>query len=63
MAMTFRYSHFSPKHKTRIINILGKVLSQNPPHTKKVVGITAETERVQTAISVPVTAHYPIGKR
>ena len=37
MAMTWRYAHLSPKHKTRIINILDKVMSQNPPQTEKVV--------------------------
>jgi integrase len=37
MAMTLRYAHLSPKHKTRVINILDRVMSQNPPQAKKVV--------------------------
>ena len=31
MAMTLRYAHLSPKHKTRVVNILDRVMSQNPP--------------------------------
>jgi len=37
MAMTLRYAHLSPRHKTRIINILDRVMSQNPPQADKVV--------------------------
>lgn len=42
MSMTLRYAHLSPKHKTRVINILDQVMSQNPPQSKgheKVVSI------------------------
>jgi len=31
MAMTLRYAHLSPKHKTRVVNILDRVMSQIPP--------------------------------
>jgi integrase len=37
MDMTLRYAHLSPRHKTRVINILDRVMSQNPPQTEKVV--------------------------
>lgn len=37
MSMTLRYAHLSPKHKTRVINILDRVMSQNPPQEEKVV--------------------------
>ncbi len=42
MKMTLRYAHLSPKHKTRVINILDRVMSQNPPQMeteKKVVSL------------------------
>jgi integrase len=44
MSMTFRYAHLSPKHKTRVINILDRVMSQNPPQSQiqeKVVSLRA----------------------
>ena len=31
LEMTLRYSHLAPSHKTRAINILDRVMSQNPP--------------------------------
>jgi len=37
MDMTLRYAHLSPKHKTKVVNILDKVMSQNPPQSEKVV--------------------------
>jgi integrase len=39
MEMTLRYSHLSPKHKGKVINILDQVfsVSQNPPQVEKVV--------------------------
>ncbi len=37
MSMTLRYAHLSPRHKTRVINILDRVMSQNPPQAEKVV--------------------------
>ena len=37
MTMTLRYAHLSPKHKTRVINILDRVMSQNPLQAEKVV--------------------------
>ena len=37
MSMTLRYAHLSPKHKTRVVNILDRVMSQNPPQAEKVV--------------------------
>jgi len=37
MDMTLRYAHLSPKHKTRVINILDRVMSQNPPQAENVV--------------------------
>lgn len=37
MEMTLRYAHLSPRHKTRVINKLDLVMSQNPPQGDKVV--------------------------
>jgi len=37
MDMTLRYAHLSPRHKTRVVNILDQVMSQIPPHAEKVV--------------------------
>jgi integrase len=37
LKMTLRYAHLSPKHKTRVINILDRVMAQNPPQAEKVV--------------------------
>jgi site-specific recombinase XerD len=37
MAMTLRYAHLSPKHKAKVVNILDRIMSQNPPQTEKVV--------------------------
>jgi integrase len=42
LTMTLRYSHLAPNHKTRAVNILDRVMSQNPPHeeiVKKVVSL------------------------
>jgi len=33
--MTLRYSHLAPNHKTKAVNILDRVMSQNPPQTEK----------------------------
>jgi integrase len=35
LTMTLRYAHLSPNHKTKAINILDRVMSQNPPQTEK----------------------------
>jgi integrase len=43
LEMTLRYSHLAPNHKTRAINILDRVMSQNPPQsstTQKVVALS-----------------------
>jgi integrase len=38
MDMTLRYSHLSPKHKGKVINILDRVLAaQKSPQGKKVI--------------------------
>jgi len=37
MDMTLRYAHLSPKHKTKVINILDRVWSQISPQVEKVV--------------------------
>jgi integrase len=37
MEMTLRYAHLSPKHKGKVINILDRVMTQNPPQAEKVV--------------------------
>jgi site-specific recombinase XerC len=37
MAMTLRYAHLSPKHQAKVVNILDRIMSQNPPQTEKVV--------------------------
>ena len=42
MSMTMRYAHLSPKHRSRVICLLDRVMSQNPPQEegqKKVVSI------------------------
>jgi len=41
MEMTMRYAHLSPKHKTKVVSILDKVIgrSQNPPQERKVVNL------------------------
>ena len=46
MAMTLRYAHLSPKHKARVINVLDKGMSQNPPQEEKVVQLTSRHYRV-----------------
>jgi integrase len=35
LTMTLRYSHLSPNHKTRAINVLDRIMSQNPPQIEK----------------------------
>jgi integrase len=35
VTMTLRYAHLSPNHKTKAINVLDRVMSQNPPQTEK----------------------------
>jgi site-specific recombinase XerD len=37
MDMTLRYAHLSPKHKTKVVNILDQVLTQKSPQVDKVV--------------------------
>ena len=37
MDMTLRYAHLSPKHKTRVVNLLDGVMSQISPQVEKVV--------------------------
>ena len=37
MSMTLRYAHLSPKHKKKVINLLDRVMSQNPPQAEKVM--------------------------
>jgi integrase len=32
--MTLRYAHLAPNHKIRAVNILDKVMSQNPPQSE-----------------------------
>jgi integrase len=32
MDMTLRYAHLSPRHKTKVVNLLDRLWSQNPPH-------------------------------
>jgi integrase len=40
MDMTLRYAHLSPKHKTKVVNVLDRVMSQNPPQAQKVVNLS-----------------------
>ena len=40
LTMTKRYSHLSPEHKSKAVNILYKVLSQKPLQAEKVVLLT-----------------------
>jgi integrase len=43
LTMTLRYAHLAPNHKMRAINILDRIMSQNPPHSvmpKKVISLT-----------------------
>ena len=37
MDMTLRYAHLSPIHKTKVINILDRVMSLESPQDEKVV--------------------------
>lgn len=37
MEMTLRYAHLSPKHKTKVVNVLDRVMSQNSRQAEKVV--------------------------
>jgi site-specific recombinase XerD len=37
LKMTLRYSHLAPSHKAKAVNILDRVMSQNPPQEGKVV--------------------------
>ena len=42
LKMTLRYAHLAPSHKTKAVNVLDSVWSQNPPHgeeAQKVVAI------------------------
>ena len=44
ISMTLRYAHLSPKHKTKVVSILDRLMaekpmSQNPPQGKKVVNL------------------------
>jgi len=42
LTMTLRYAHLSPNHKTRAINVLDRIMSQNPPQSvipQKVVSL------------------------
>jgi integrase len=43
LTMTLRYAHLSPNHKTRAVNVLDRIMSQNPPQSvisQKVVSIS-----------------------
>ncbi len=31
LIMSLRYAHLSPNHKTRAVNVLDRIMSQNPP--------------------------------
>ncbi len=35
LSMTLRYAHLAPDHKTRTIHLLDRIMSLNPPQTKK----------------------------
>jgi integrase len=35
--MNLRYAHLSPKHKGKVVNILDRLMSQNPPQEEKVI--------------------------
>jgi integrase len=39
IAMTLRYSHLAPGHKSKAVNMLDRVLSQNPPQEEKVISL------------------------
>jgi site-specific recombinase XerD len=42
LTMTLRYAHLSPNHKTRAVNVLDRIMSQNPPQSvvpQKVVSL------------------------
>lgn len=42
LTMTLRYAHLAPNHKTRAVNILDRIMSQNPPQSvipQKVVSL------------------------
>lgn len=43
LEMTLRYAHLAPNHKSKAVNILDRIMSQNPPQSvlpKKVVSLT-----------------------
>ena len=43
LTMTLRYAHLSPNHKTRAVNVLDQIMSQNPPQRvipQKVVSLS-----------------------
>jgi integrase len=43
LTMTLRYAHLSPNHKTRAVNVLDRIMSQNPPQSvipQKVVSLS-----------------------
>jgi integrase len=35
LTMTLRYAHLAPNHKTRAVNVLDRIMSQNPPQMEK----------------------------
>ena len=35
LSMTLRYAHLAPNHKTRAVNVLDRVMSQNPLQTEE----------------------------
>ena len=48
MSMTLRYAHLSPKHRTRVISILDRVMSQIPPQEKKVVNLRPQNNKLNS---------------
>lgn len=43
LTMTLRYAHLSPNHKTRAVNVLDRIMAQNPPQSvvpQKVVSLS-----------------------
>lgn len=39
LAMTLRYSHLAPGYKSKAVNVLDRVMSQNPPQEEKVISL------------------------
>jgi site-specific recombinase XerC len=44
LTMTQRYAHLAPGYLAESVKVLDRVMSQNPPHDKKVVSLRREND-------------------